>query len=60
MNKCSKCSSVLVRASRYDPDGLIPLHEGIREYYNDNSLKEWWVCLNATCPDGKLNTSNVL
>jgi len=45
----------MIRSSSYDPDGLIPLHGGEEEYNGDGSLKEWWVCINSSCEDGKKN-----
>lgn len=54
--KCSKCGSPMTRASVYDPDGLIALYGGEKEYNDNGSLKEWWVCINQECQDGKKNT----
>lgn len=49
MNKCPKCDSIMIRASFYDPDGLIPLYGGKKEN------GEWWICINPSCEDGKKN-----
>jgi len=49
MNKCSKCNSIMIRASSYDPEGLIPLYGGKKEN------GEWWVCINPSCGDGRKN-----
>ena len=57
MNNCPKCGVAMIRAGSYDPEGLIPLHGGEKEYNEDNSLKEWWVCINTVCEDGKKNTT---
>lgn len=56
MNKCPKCSAAMVRASSYDPDGSIPLYGGKKEFWGKDLLKEWWVCINPDCEDGKKNT----
>lgn len=58
--ECQKCGSSMIRASAYDPDGLIPLHGGEKQYRNDGSLMEWWVCINRECEDGKKNQFDVL
>jgi len=55
MKNCPKCSLAMVRASLYDPDGLTLLYGGKKEYNNDGSLKEWWVCTNPGCEDGRRN-----
>lgn len=55
MNRCSKCGWAMIRASAIDPDGLIPLYGGEKEYKEDGSLKEWWVCTNRGCEDGRKN-----
>lgn len=55
MNKCPKCGATMVRASSYDPDGLIPLYGGIKEFWGKDLLKEWWVCISQECEDGKRN-----
>jgi hypothetical protein len=55
MEHCEKCGQFIVRSQYYDPDGLIPLVGGKKEY-KDDKLIEWWVCINNGCPDGKINT----
>jgi len=56
MNKyCKVCGSSLIRASIYDPDGALSLHGGYKEYNPDSTLKEWWICANPTCKDGRRN-----
>lgn len=61
MYNCPKCGSVMIRASLYDPDGMIPLYGGIKigdmvtlEGYSPTII-EWWVCINPLCKDGKKN-----
>ena len=51
MNPCPKCSSLMVIAAFYDPDGMIPLHGGILDY----SGSPIWVCINPQCEDGRRN-----
>lgn len=52
---CPKCGAPMLSSGIYDPDGTIPLYGGKKEYSEDGSLKEWWVCLNPACEDGKKN-----
>ena len=47
---CPQCQTLMVRASLYDPDGLIPLENGVHTEH------DWWVCINPQCADGKANT----
>jgi len=54
---CPKCGSAMVRASVYDPDGLISLYGGEREYDAGGSLAELWVCVDRKCEDGRRNTA---
>jgi len=56
MHKCKVCGAAMIRASSYDPGGEIPLHEGYKEFNVNGSLKEWWVCINPSCENGKKNT----
>ncbi|MBU0847419.1 class I SAM-dependent methyltransferase [Patescibacteria group bacterium] len=50
---CLKCGSLMIGASVYTPNRLI--YGGIKEYRDDGSLKEWWVCINPSCEDGERN-----
>jgi len=52
---CLRCGSLMIGTSVYDPDGLIRLWGGIKEYNDDRSLKERWVCINPSCEDGGKN-----
>jgi len=54
--KCKKCYHVMIRASLYDPDGIVPLHGGIKEYEGE-AMSEWWVCINPGCSEGVKNLS---
>ena len=56
MQKCKVCGRVIVRASMYDSDGVVPLYGGVREY-EGRVLTEWWVCTNPECEEGVKNSS---
>jgi len=57
MKKCPTCGAVMIRASMYDPDGTVALHEGIKVWNEDGSgaLIEWWVCIDKDCAVGIKN-----
>lgn len=53
---CKRCQRAMIRASRYDPDGVVPLHGGVKEY-EGSTLEEWWVCIYPGCEDGRENVA---
>lgn len=50
MRPCPLCGHAMIRASYYDPDGLIPLNGGLHDDV------DWWVCIDRGCRDGAMNT----
>jgi hypothetical protein len=50
---CEKCNKPMIKASIYDPSGVVPLHGG---KIVDGA---WWVCINKECEEGKTNIVEV-
>lgn len=57
IHKCNECEAIMLQASSYDPNGEIPLYGGYKEHNEQGELKEWWVCINPVCKEGKQNIS---
>ena len=55
IHRCSTCEVTMLRASLYDPDGGMCLYGGYKKHNEDGSLKEWGICINPTCKEGKKN-----
>ena len=55
MNRCKKCNKAMVRAGMYDPEGTKALYGGEKQFDKAGNLKEWWVCINPACADGRRN-----
>lgn len=53
-NRCSACGLPMIRAGAYEPEGVLPLHNGIKD-----SEGETWVCIHPHCPRGVQNIADM-
>ena len=57
--RCSICNRPLIDAQVYDPEGVMPLYGGYKEYNNEGLVK-WFICINPICQqEEKINNNKI-